>query len=408
MAHHEVYFQGYDSRFTVSFKKLVLFSVISLLAAGNALAQGVSKTSAETVVINGIRYELNSGTKTAKVLMAPNGSLDEGYYSGDIVIPEKVNHGTTDYTVTEIGDNAFESQFEVISVDMPATINKVGMQALYKNINLKTIICRAVVPPTTSTYVESFDYGICYDIPLYVPAESVDAYKTTEMWSEFRTILPLGTISAEVNGLWYYLYPDNTASVIPSQNDVYQGDVTIDSKVTDDEGIEYTVNAIGDYAFAYQTGMTSVTIPETVESYGSAVFEGCSGLSKIVSESATPPAAISATTDETYFDIVPTFDDWCFNNVELNVPVGSLDDYKSAEPWSNFTTIIDNVITSITVTPIDNNGILINGNMVHANGKPVSVYDMAGRRIYEGNKSVILQQGVYIIKTGDRTIKVRI
>lgn len=58
---------------------------------------------------------------------------------------------------------------------------------------------------------------------------------------------------------------------------------------------EYTVISIGDYAFAGQIGMNSITIPETVEKLGSGVFEECTGLTKIICESATPPSAISET-----------------------------------------------------------------------------------------------------------------
>lgn len=58
---------------------------------------------------------------------------------------------------------------------------------------------------------------------------------------------------------------------------------------------EYTVTSIGDYAFAGQIGMNSITIPETVEKLGSGVFEECTGLTKIICESATPPSAISET-----------------------------------------------------------------------------------------------------------------
>lgn len=100
---------------------------------------------------------------------------------------------------------------------------------------------------------------------------------------------------AEVNGLWYDLNPDKTAEVNANPNINYEGDVIISSKATDDEENEYTVTSIGDYAFAGQIGMNSITIPETVEKLGSGVFEECTGLTKIICESATPPSAISET-----------------------------------------------------------------------------------------------------------------
>lgn len=79
--------------------------------------------------------------------------------------------------------------------------------------------------------------------------------------------------------------------------------------------------------------MNSITIPETVEKLGSGVFEECTGLTKIICESATPPSAISETVKPQVIvlraawqsGVDGTFNDWCFENVELYVPKGSID-----------------------------------------------------------------------------------
>lgn len=91
----------------------------------------------------------------------------------------------------------------------------------------------------------------------------------------------------------------------------------------------------------------------------------------------------------------------------MNVPQGSLAAYKSVEPWCHFKVIKDNVHTSINITPADATGIQINGDKLYPNGKYVWVYDMTGRNIYGGNKTVVLQPGLYVIKVDGRTIKVR-
>lgn len=219
----------------------------------------------------------------------------------------------------------------------------------------------------------------------------------------------------EVNGLWYDLNPDKTAEVTANPNINYEGDVIICSKATDDEENEYTVTSIGDYAFAGQIGMNSITIPETVEKLGSGVFEECTGLTKIICESATPPSAISETVKPQVIvfraarqsGVDGTFNDWCFENVELYVPKGSIDAYKSAEPWRKFKKIVESVPTGISVVPADEMGIQISGNKVYANGKQMQVYDVTGGIVYEGNASVTLQRGIYIIKAGGRSLKIK-
>ena len=46
--------------------------------------------------------------------------------------------------------------------------------------------------------------------------------------------------------------------------------------------IPNSVTSIGSYAFAYCSGLTSVTIPNSVTSIGSYAFDGCSGLKKVI------------------------------------------------------------------------------------------------------------------------------
>ncbi|MCD8288332.1 MAG: leucine-rich repeat protein [Prevotella sp.] len=60
----------------------------------------------------------------------------------------------------------------------------------------------------------------------------------------------------------------------------YSGDVTIPETVTY-EGATYTVDAIGDHAFYYCTGLTSVEMPSSVTSIGAYAFYYCSALTSI-------------------------------------------------------------------------------------------------------------------------------
>ena len=76
-----------------SFKGFVMLVVMMLMLASSAMAE----------VIDGIRYVLDSETKTAMLL-----PQKDGYYSGDIIIPEKVkgNDGV-EYVVTSLGESFF-------------------------------------------------------------------------------------------------------------------------------------------------------------------------------------------------------------------------------------------------------------------------------------------------------------
>jgi hypothetical protein len=52
------------------------------------------------------------------------------------------------------------------------------------------------------------------------------------------------------------------------------GDITILSSFTVD-GNEYFVTSIGNYAFWYCSGLTAITIPNSVTSIGNNAFDGC-------------------------------------------------------------------------------------------------------------------------------------
>lgn len=75
-----------------------------------------------------------------------------------------------------------------------------------------------------------------------------------------------------------YITKGKIAEVISNPNGKYIGNIIIPATVTH-EGEEYTVNKIADYAFSGCTGLTSITIPNSLTSIGGYAFRGCSGLS---------------------------------------------------------------------------------------------------------------------------------
>lgn len=95
-----------------SFKGFVMLVVMMLMTASSAMAE----------VIDGLRYVLDSETKTATLLPKM-----EGKYSGDIIVPEKVkgNDGI-EYVVISLGES-FSSCSSLTSI--------IGCPVLCSNIN---------------------------------------------------------------------------------------------------------------------------------------------------------------------------------------------------------------------------------------------------------------------------------
>ena len=90
-----------------------------------------------------------------------------------------------------------------------------------------------------------------------------------------------GAYNFVVDGI-YYNKNGNEATVTykDAGYNTYKGEVTIPSTVTYG-GETLTVIAIGDNAFKSCTGLTSVTIPNTVNALGASSFRGCNGLTNI-------------------------------------------------------------------------------------------------------------------------------
>lgn len=84
------------------------------------------------------------------------------------------------------------------------------------------------------------------------------------------------------NGKIYYNFIEKgkIAEVIQNPNNKYKGNIIIPEKVTHD-GVEYTVTKIADNAFQDCSGLTSITIPNSITSIGYCAFGGCSGLTSI-------------------------------------------------------------------------------------------------------------------------------
>ena len=76
--------------------------------------------NADAVEINGIYYNLVSAGKIAVVTQSPS------YYSGDIVIPDKVPYQGDDYEVTAIGNRAFFGNSEITSIIIPNSVTCIG------------------------------------------------------------------------------------------------------------------------------------------------------------------------------------------------------------------------------------------------------------------------------------------
>ena len=118
-----------------------------------------------------------------------------------IVIPNSVTtigYGAFEYcegltsveipnSVTTIGNSAFSGCSGLTSVVIPNSVTSIGGSAFYGCSNLTTIISHILEPFDCNC----FGYDTYNNATLYVPAQSIELYKNTDGWKNFKNIIPI-------------------------------------------------------------------------------------------------------------------------------------------------------------------------------------------------------------------------
>lgn len=91
-------------------------------------------------------------------------------------------------SVTEIGESAFSSCRRLTSITIPYSVTGIGHAAFYDCSGLRRVFCERTTPPTAyfggSSFWGAFNYNATHR-KIYVPAESVDAYKAARGWKDY-------------------------------------------------------------------------------------------------------------------------------------------------------------------------------------------------------------------------------
>ncbi|MBR3951944.1 MAG: leucine-rich repeat domain-containing protein, partial [Bacteroidaceae bacterium] len=111
----------------------------------------------------------------------------------------------------------------------------------------------------------------------------------------------------EVDGIYYNITNSSEKTVeVTCKDDSYAGTINIPETVSY-QGATYRVTRIGNYAFYYCEGLTSITIPNSVTSIGYQAFNNCDGLTSI-----TIPNSVTSIGDWAF--------DRCNELTEITIP----------------------------------------------------------------------------------------
>ena len=227
----------------------------------------------ERVQIGDLYYNLDATNQTAEVTSQIS---DYPYWSTTITtanIPSLVTYASVTYSVTSIGERAFEGCKGLTSVTIPNSVTSIGDYAFF--------YCTGLTSVTIPNSVTSI--GVC----AFTLVANI-------VYSGSATGSPWGarSINGYIDG--YLVYSDETKTNLLACFSAATGDITIPNSVTTigtkafykctgltSVTIPNSVTTIGNDAFCGCTGLTSVTIPNSVTSIGAGAFQGCSSLTSV-------------------------------------------------------------------------------------------------------------------------------
>ena len=252
-------------------------------------------------------------------------------YSGSLVIPATITVDGNIYQVTGIDDYAFLNCDQLTSVELPASIRKIGKMAFYKCTALEKVNIPAAVKE-----IPDYCFYSCKalkDLTLYEGLTTI-GYESFHGCAMETVVLP-----ATVTTVSKFAFSSCSKMKLLS--------------------VPASVTTLTDSVFYNCSGLKKVTLPETLNTLGTGTFAGCRGLSEV-----TIPASVTAIGPDCFSSLDSKTGESNWKNItlvvmsptpitltgsianatarrDLIIPRGSRETYEQADYWKEFTKIFE-------------------------------------------------------------------
>ena len=282
-----------------------------------------------------------------------------------------LNSVTIPNSVRTIGEAAFEYCSALTSVTIPNSVTTIGNHAFFGCSALTSVTI-----PNSVTEIGYSTFGDCSALTSVTIPNSVTTIGNHAFYN--CSALTSVTIPNSVRtiGAYAFEYCSTLTSVtIPNSVTIIEWSTFKDCSALTSVTIPNSVTEIGSDAFSKCTNLQKVNIGNSVKTIGIAAFNNCTSITQISSEAVVPP----------------TCGLYVFANInkskcKLIVPKNSLDAYKQAYQWEDFS-LIEGSTTGITNTVYNKAGL-------------ADVYTIDGtKRLSKASTDEInaLPKGMYIV-----------
>ena len=253
------------------------------MPSDKVLAYGTEVTEGE------LTYELNENDRTATLTKAADSVTN-------VVVPSTVSYNGVAYSITEIGQNAFDTATNLESVSFPDTVtvlwarfsNCKKLRSVILSAKIEEIMSDAfrectglqtVILPKNVREIRSWAFYGCTALETMNLPDNLEyigdrAFYQCSRWKSAVSLKNVETIPDEC------FYQCSSITKVEMSDQVKTigknafkecGTETTEWKIPD------TITSFGDMAFAYCKGITKMVIPQNAK-FGDAVYKECTGI----------------------------------------------------------------------------------------------------------------------------------
>lgn len=239
--------------------------------------------------VGGIYYNITSNTVPYTVEVTYVNRNYHNFYIDTIIIPSSVTYNGNSYSVTRIGDYAFDYSSTLKSVTIPNSVTSIGNNAFRNCTRLTSVTipnsvtsigdgaffqCIGITTVSLGNSVTNIGSGAFF---LCVGLTSVTIPNSVTSIGAGAFLNCSGLCRTNYNGTiaqWCDIhFSDEYSNPIYLSHNLYIDDSLLTNLI-----IPNTVDTIKILAFIGDTTLNSVTIPNSVTIIGNQAFEGCTGL----------------------------------------------------------------------------------------------------------------------------------